>query len=1040
MFEPRQPRIRRLEREHVFMKFFRPQSLTAAVVCLQGLVALVPARSQTPATPQQTAPAQAQPATPAGAQPPATQPPATPPAAPPATPPTNPPANPPAKKANPFETVPVGAEQPPQPAEPVKPVVQPPFEVPKALEPGAAPLAANQNVIGAIEFRGSRRVPQDTLRALIFTKKGDTYSEETLRRDFNALWNTGRFDDIKLESEPGPEGLILRFVVTERAVIRSIKYENIKSLTTSEILDRFKERKVGLVVESQYDPNKVQRAAVVIKEYLSERGRQFAIVEPQIRRIPPNSLEVVFNVNEGPKVKVGNIEVLGNEVFSSKEVIRAMKNLKPIGIPYSIFFESLFARTYDSSKLEEDKERVRDAYQQKGYFTAKVLEGKTTVIDTPGGKRTFYFTKTKPGKKVDIQVPVEEGHLFHLKKINYVGVKLFRTPDVLSRQLFKMDNGDVFAINKLRDGIKNLTKLYGDFGYIDFVPEPAVDIVPGTDTVELTITADEGKQFFVRRIDFTGNTTTRDKVIRREILLDEGDIYSARLWDASILRLNQLGYFEVLKSEEATELKRNANSNTVDILLKLKEKGKNQIGLNGGVSGIAGTFVGFNYSTNNFLGLGETLSLEAQLGTRVRDVVLSFTEPHVLDSQWLAGVSVYIRRYNYDQAREASLTSGQNLQAYYNALGNQNLLNYVQDSKGITLSTSYPLKRSFARIGFSYGYDISNITAKTTGATNYFQYLYFSQVTGPNAYEGVTTSHITPSYTYNSKNNPMNPTAGRSLFFSTDFAGSFLGGNVNTIRPSLDLQYYHTSPKYKKNVIAFHMLASTYFGYNGGVIPPYSRVYIGGEQDIRGFDFYSISPIGFLPSSASINVLNNDGSTRTQKVIGTDGQPAFQAITQTIPIYQIITPGGDSQLVTNLEYRIPIFGPVTAAIFADTGFNKILYPNQLRVNNDRINQLNALFPQAAFNNKVIVYPGTENVRMSTGLEIQVLLPIVQAPFRIYYAFNPLRVDQNIITPVAADPSYFPNATTYRSAIAQYGAVYPFREKFSVFRFTIGRTF
>lgn len=1005
------------------MKFFRPQRLTAAVVCLQGLLALVPARSQTQATPQQPSQTQPPPAAPATKQPPA-----------------NSPA--PAKKANPFETVPQSvapaAEQPP--TEQVKPIVQPPFEVPKALEAVAQP-SSNQNVIGAIEFRGSRRVPQDTLRALIFTKKGDTYNEETLRRDFNALWNTGRFDDIKLESEPGPDGLILRFVVTERAVVRSIKYENIKSLTTSEILDRFKERKVGLVVESQYDPNKVQRAAVVIKEYLSERGRQFAIVEPQIRRIPPNSLEVVFNVNEGPKVKVGTIEILGNEVFSSKEVIRAMKNLKPYGIPYSIFFESLFAKTYDSSKLEEDKERIRDAYQQKGYFTAKVLEGTATIVDTPGGKRELPFMlKSKPGKSVNLKMPMEEGHLFRLKKINYVGVKLFRTPDVLSKQLFKMDNGDIFAVNKLRDGVKNLTKLYGDFGYIDFVPEPAVDIVPGTDTVELTITADEGKQFFVRRIDFTGNTTTRDKVIRREVLLDEGDIYSARLWDASILRLNQLGYFEVLKSEEATELKRNSNSNTVDILLKLKEKGKNQVGLNGGVSGIAGTFLGFNYSTNNFLGLGETLSLESQLGTRTRDVVLSFTEPHVLDSQWLAGISVYIRRYNYDQARESSILSGQNLQGYYSALGNNNLLNYVQSSRGITFSTSYPLRRSFARIGISYGFDRSDITAKTTGATNYFQYLYFNQVSGPNALAGVRTSHVTPSYTYNSKNNPMNPTAGRSIFFSADFAGSFLGGNVNTIRPSFDGQYYHISPKWHKNVIAMHVLASTYVGYGGKVIPPYSRVYIGGEQDVRGFDFYGISPIGFLASSASVNVLNADGSMRGQKVIGTNGQPSFQAITQQIPIYQIITPGGDTQVVANFEYRIPIFGPVTAALFTDMGLNKILFKNQLRVNQDRIDNLNALFPQAAFDNKVIVYPGTEKIRVSSGLELQVLLPIVQAPFRIYYAINPLRVHENIQTPIAADPSYFPNAATYRSAIATYGTSYPFLEKFGTFRFTIGRTF
>jgi outer membrane protein insertion porin family len=128
------------------------------------------------------------------------------------------------------------------------------------------------------------------------------------------------------------------------------------------------------------------------------------------------------------------------------------------------------------------------------------------------------------------------------------------------------------------------------------------------------------------------------------------------------------------------------------------------------------------------------------------------------------------------------------------------------------------------------------------------------------------------------------------------------------------------------------------------------------------------------------------------------------------------------------------------ALFADVGLDKILFKNQLRVNQDRIDQLNALFPQAAFNSKIQVYPGTENVRMSTGLEFQVVLPIVQAPFRVYYAINPLRVHENIQTPIVADRSYFPNAATYNSAIAQYGAAYPFLERFGTFRFTIGRTF
>src|SRR6185437_3065880 len=206
-----------------------------------------------------------------------------------------------------------------------------------------------------------------------------------------------------------------------------------------------------------------------------------------------------------------------------------------------------------------------------------------------------------------------------------------------------------------------MRKLYGKFGYIDFVPEPDFDVIPNSDKIDLTLNCEEGKQFFIRRIDFSGNTTTRDKVIRREILLDEGDLFNSQLWDYSILRLNQLGYFEMLKKEDAADIKRNPQSNTVDITLKVKERGKNSIGLNGGVSGIAGSFVGFNYSTNNFLGLGETLSLTSQVGTRMDDVRFGFTEPYMFDRPLQLGFQVYYSRFDFNQGREASILAGQNL-------------------------------------------------------------------------------------------------------------------------------------------------------------------------------------------------------------------------------------------------------------------------------------------------------------------------------------------------------------------------------------------
>jgi outer membrane protein insertion porin family len=934
----------------------------------------------------------------------------------------------PPKPPTPFENVP---QAPAQPAPP-KPE-QPKLEVPKPVE-GVKPQAGD--VIEAIDFRGARRVPQDTLRAMIVTKKGDIYNEEVLKRDFMALWNTGRFDDIRLESERGSTGIILRFVLTERRVIRSIKYEGNKSVTLSEILDRFKERKVGLTTESQYDPNKVQRAAIVLKEYLAERGRQFATVTPEVRQIPPSSLEVTFLVNEGAKVKVGDINISGNQSFNRRWVIRSMKELRPIGVPHSIFLENLFAKTYDSTKLEMDKEHIRMAYQDKGYFQVKVLDHTATLRETGGhGFKLPLFKENRPGKAMDLKIPLEEGRLFHLHKVNYVGVKFFRSPESLTRGLFQMGEGDVFSTGKLRKGLEQMRKLYGEFGFINFVPDPEFQF-PGGDQIDLTLTADEGKQFFVRRIDFSGNTTTRDKVIRREILLDEGDMFNTRLWDLSILRLNQLGYFEVLKEGEAADIHQNTATSTVDITLKVKERGKNSIGLNGGVSGIAGSFMGFNYSTNNFLGLGETLSLDSQLGTRLRSVSLGFTEPYLFDHPIQAGAEVHLTRFNFDQAREASILSGQNLIPLFSALGTNNLLNYIQNGHGFSTSLSKLLRHSFARVGITYGYDVSNITVTTDAAKAYFNYINFNGIGGPNALQGVKTSFITPSYSYNTVNHPISPTNGRSLFLSAQFAGSFLGGNVNVVRPTVDFKYFKPSPWHKTHVLAFHFLGSMLTGYSGKLVPPFMRTYIGGEQDIRGFDIWGISPIAFVPSEATVNILNADGSARQQK----DATGQLVNSTMKIPIYQLVFPGGDTQLVGNFEYRIPIVGPVTLAIFTDAGMNRILRRNQLSMDVSRIDTLNGSYPQAGFKQQAVIAPGTQHPRMSTGLELQVLLPVVNAPFRLYWAYNPMIVREFLQPPIVSDRSFFPNQQTFVRALTSFGQAYPFYEKRSTFRFTIGRTF
>ena len=699
------------------------------------------------------------------------------------------------------------------------------------------------------------------------------------------------------------------------------------------------------------------------------------------------------------------------------------------------------ARTYDSTKLDEDGERIRQFYQGKGYFTARVIGHSEKVYDVYGrGIKIPLLNPKKPGKHVDVTMVINEGDLYRLHSVSFVGMKLFRTPDLIARSVFHMAPGDVFSTEKLQKGLDDLRKLYGNFGYIDFVPSPDPEIATGVkDQIDLTIDVDEGHQFFVRRIDFQGNTTTRDKVIRREMLIDEGDLYSQQLWETSILRLNQLGYFEPLKPEEAADVKRDTRTNTVDLLLKVKERGKNSIQLNGGVSGISGSFIGFSYSTNNFLGLGETLSLSAQIGTLLDNVTLGFTEPYLFDKPIQAGATVFYNRYSYNQGQQASILAGTNLIGYYNSLGTQNLLNYVTDGRGFTTFMSYQLRRSFARLGLSYSFSDQSLHPLTNAATSYFDYLDFQGVGGPNSLSGIKASTITPTFAYNTVNHPITPTKGLRVNMSFGYTGTALGGNVNYLQPSIDAAYFRRGI-FKGNVMGFHFNGRFIAGYGGKVAPPYSRYYMGGEDDIRGFDILTISPIAFIPTEQSINVLNADGSARVQKVIYTDGSVGVAAVTKTIPTYQLILPGGDTALVFNYEYRIPIFGPVALAPFMDAGMDRLTLPSQLGLNPERVTQLNALFPQADFGRRAYIAPGTQKPRVSVGLELQVLMPVVNAPFRLYWAYNLSYVNTNLQPPIVADRSFFDNNATYQSALAAFGQPIPYDERRSIFRFSIGRTF
>jgi outer membrane protein insertion porin family len=921
---------------------------------------------------------------------------------------------------------------------------------PSALAQTPQPTPAGNQTIEDIDVIGNRRVPKETVLSRVFTRRGDVFDEAALERDLRSVWNTGYFDDVRIEREQGQKGWLIHIYVREKPTIRTISYKGLSSVSESDVLERYKKVKVPLTVDSPYDPTKIAKAKVVLQQLLSEHGRQFATINVQVQQIPPSSVGVTFNVKEGPKVKVGKIKFVGNKHVTRRHLLEAMKNLHPIGIPKSIFLESLFSKTFDASKLEEDSERVRDALQHYGYFKATVDDPKTNLRTIGKGMHIPLFQK-RPAKVMDITIPLEEGQRYRLKAITFKNNKAIADTSKL-RSLFPIKDGDIFDTHLLQKGIENLRKAYGTIGYINFSDVPTFDPDDEKKLITVNIEVEEGKPYYVRRIEFQGNTTTRDKVIRRQLLVQEGQVFNAQYWDISILRLNQLNYFEALKPEDDTERKLDDANGTVDLTVKVKEKGKNSIGLTGGVSGLEGSFIGLNYETNNFLGLGETLSLQANVGSISRVLLLGFTEPYVFDRPIALGFTVYDRKYDFNQARQEAIALGQNVNLPQAVL-NQ-LLNYDQTSIGATGSINYTLPRSFKRVGVTYTFDNTTIRPFSDASTNLFETLNFRNISGPNALNGIITSSISPSFSFSTLNpNPVRPHSGRSVFISTEVAG--LGGNVKFYRPLLSYTQFIPLPKQGQNAIGMHLQASFINGFGGVSAPPYQRFYMGGENDLRGFDIRTVSPYVFVPTVQAFTLTNPDGTP----VPIDPTNPRRGSVTVPLPINNITLPGGDTEVFGNFEYRIHIVGPVVLAPFVDVGMDFVTLPSQLKIAPDSL----SLITSTVFGCPAIVnfqcaggqnlgstgnldtVPGTNFVpRMSTGLELQVLLPIVQQPFRIYYAYNPLTLDTIVRSPSPITRSMFPPGGagdfSFLQATSTLAPDFHLQEPKKTFRFTISTTF
>jgi outer membrane protein insertion porin family len=807
-------------------------------------------------------------------------------------------------------------------------------------------------IIERIDIRGNRRIPEETIRFYIQSRPGDPYSEARLQRDLVAVYGAKFFENIEIQERDGDSGKIVTFIVKEKPLVRQLEYVGNKSFTESNILDEFKERKVGLTIDSQFDPAKIEAAKRALRGLLLQNGKPLGTVRSEVDDIPPSAVRVRFIVEEGPKVRIGQIRFVGNKIFSDEELKGSMELNKE----RTLFTMFKSTDKYHKEKLDYDIEmNLKAFYKAHGYMYVQVGEPVTRIFEGPRGSMPG-LRKTK--QQFYIEIPIDAGDQYRVGKLELKNCDPFKCEALVAQ--FGLKPGDVINNTRIKDTLEQLKKIYGAYGYINWTYLSEWKADHQNKTMDMTFDIQPDKQFFVRFIQFLGNTKTRDKVIRREMALEEGRVFSSQALDHSVLRLNQLGFFEKIE-EKDYEVKPDDKTGLVDVDISVKEKSQRSIGFTGGISGVSGSFVGVNYSDNNFMGRGENIQISISAGTRTSDFNIAFSEPYLFDSGWGLGASVYSRRYRYDYYNTYGVATG-DLEA-------SEL--FTQRTTGTTFSMSHRLGRSLWTFTGSYTYQSISITDIAPGYEDFAlsQFVGIAPSTGlEGTLSGIKRSEITPMLSYNSTDAYYNATRGTSLQVSSAVAGGFLGGDFKLVRPIVEYRHFFPDRWLSRgrNVFAFQGIGQYIQAYGGSSVPFFDRFYIGGENSIRGFDIRSISPLALTSTP----------------LYDRNGNPIIDIKTGLPKVLQSIIPvGGDTVGVMNFEYRVPVAGPLSFSAFYDMGTNRATW------------KISPYLVKAA---QVSVVSSTNNqIRSSTGVEVQFILPMVNAPFRLIFAYNPQRLKTSI---------------------------------------------
>ena len=649
-------------------------------------------------------------------------------------------------------------------------------------------------VIEEIQIDGNKKISRETVQFYIKSRIGGIYDEEKLKDDFKVLWETGFFENIRIESANGDKGKIIRFILTENPLISAVTFKKSNKIKESDISQKLMDNNISIQAFSYYSPAKIRKAKKIITDMLLEKGfNQASVIFDE--KINDGQVALTIQVDSGPKTRIANVVFPGldEKLLSASFLRRGLKNNQA----HSLLSAVLSKDVHNLEKINDDLEELRLRLQQKGFLEAKV-----------GNPELSWVTqKTILGqsqKMLLLTIPVEMGPCYKTGSITLDGNKIIKG-DFL-KQMVSLQKGKVFDIKKRNKSIEAIQKFYGSLGYFYAQVIPRENLDPIKKIADLTINIQENDVVYLGKLEFTGNTFTKDHVIRREWFLREGRRLNINSLEDSIKRMKQLGLVTIEKMPEIKPDPKDPQK--INITADVREVNRQMINFNVGYSGYEGWFLALGYSTQNFLGMGETFALNLQQGTIARTYQFAFTEPYLFNSQASAGIDISKTYYRYPNL-------------------------YTREGEGFNVSVATRFWRFW---GASVVYSWENVSISDVNSAygqNAFYSSYYS--------EGKRViSAFAPTLYYSSVDSPIFPRSGNKFLASYRFTGGFLGGDIYTHKVKLELIKF--LPLWSSHVLGFHAVYEGIQPFGGKTLPFYEKYFLGGERSIRGFEVYTISP------------------------------------------------------------------------------------------------------------------------------------------------------------------------------------------------------